>query len=100
MEAADILENQGIHARVLSMPCWELFDDQAENYKNFLFPTGIPRLAIEAGVTFAWNRYLGSGRGKVIGVDHYGASAPYKTIFKKYGLTAERIVDEVKKLIA
>lgn len=100
LETLGILENHGIHARLISMPSWELFEDQPESYRNSLFPIGVPRLAIEAGVSLAWGRYLESGRDKVIGVDRYGASAPYKTIFKNYGLTPEVVVEEVKKLIA
>jgi transketolase len=98
-EAADILESQGIQARVISMPCWELFEDQPESYRQSLFLPGVPRLAIEAGVTLAWGRYLERGQSKVIGIDRYGASAPYKKIYENYGLTPERVVEEVKKLV-
>ncbi len=100
MEALEQLESQGIKGRVVSMPSWELFDAQPEEYRNSVLPPQVPRLAIEAGVSLAWGRYMDGGLGQVMGIDRYGASAPYKTIFEHYGLTAERVVEQVKKLVA
>jgi transketolase len=100
MEALEQLESQGIRGRVVSMPSWELFDAQPEEYRNSVLPPQVPRLAIEAGVSLAWGRYVDGGLGQVMGIDRYGASAPYKTIFEHYGLTAERVVEQVKKLVA
>ncbi len=100
VEALEQMESQGIRGRVVSMPSWELFDAQPEEYHNLILPPQVPRLAIEAGVSLAWGRYVDGGRGHVIGIDRYGASAPYKTIFEHYGLTAERVVEQVKKLVA
>ena len=100
VEALEQLENQGIRGRVVSMPSWELFDAQPEEYRNSVLPPQVPRLAIEAGVSLAWGRYVDGGLGHVMGIDRYGASAPYKTIFEHYGLTAERVVEQVKKLVA
>lgn len=100
MEALEQLESQGINGRVVSMPSWELFDAQPEEYRNSVLPPQVPRLAIEAGVSLAWGRYVDGGLGQVMGIDRYGASAPYKTIFEHYGLTAERVVEQVKKLVA
>jgi transketolase len=82
------------------MPSWELFDAQPEEYRNSVLPPQVPSLAIEAGVSLAWGRYVHGGLGQVMGIDRYGASAPYKTIFEHYGLTAERVVEQVKKLVA
>lgn len=81
------------------MPSWELFDTQAKSYRDSVLPPEIPRLAVEAGVSLAWGRYLDLDRDIVLGVDRFGASAPYKTIFDHYGLTPQRVVDQVKKLI-
>ncbi len=99
MTAAEELEIQGIMTRVVSMPSWELFDAQEEVYQESVLPAGVPRLAIEAGVTLAWKRYLDGSRDLAIGVDRYGASAPYKEIYEQYGLTPERVVEAVKKIV-
>ena len=99
MTAAEQLESQGIKTRVVSMPSWELFDNQGLAYQESVLPADVPRLAIEAGVTLAWKRYLDGSRDLAIGVDHYGASAPYKEIYEHYGLTLERVVEVAKKII-
>ena len=99
MTAAEELESQGIKTRVVSMPSWELFDAQGEDYQESVLAPDVPRLAIEAGVTLAWKRYLNGSRDLVIGVDRYGASAPYKEIYEHYGLTPERVVEAAKKII-
>jgi transketolase len=99
MEALEQLDSQDLKGRVVSMPSWELFDAQSEVYRNSVLPPEIPRLAIEAGVSLAWGRYVDGSQGHVMGIDRYGASAPYKTIFEHYGLTAERVVEQVKKLV-
>jgi len=98
MAARQQLAAEGIAARVVSMPSWELFDAQPEAYKASVIPAGVPCVAIEAGVTLAWGKYLG-GKGKVIGIDRFGASAPYKELFKQFGFTAENIVSVAKSLI-
>jgi transketolase len=99
MEALEQLDSQDLKGRVVSMPSWELFDAQSEVYRNSVLPPEIPRLAIEAGVSLAWGRYVDGSQGHVMGIDRYGASAPYQTIFEHYGLTAERVVEQVKKLV-
>jgi transketolase len=99
MEAAEQLDSQGIKVRVVSMPSWELFDAQPKKYRDSILPPDVPRIVVEAGVSLAWGRYLDIERDKVVGVDRYGASAPYKTIFEHYGLTAERLVEQVKDLV-
>jgi transketolase len=100
MEAVEQLVDLGIMSNLVSMPSWELFDSQSDEYRNSVLPPDIPRFAIEAGVSLAWGRYVDEDQGKVVGIDQYGASAPYKTIFEHYGLTAEQVVEDVKKLIA
>lgn len=99
IEAANLLSDEGINARVVSMPSWELFDAQSKDYQEVILIPGVPILAVEAGVTLAWGRYLGTESDRVLGVDRYGASAPYKTIYEQYGLTADRLTIEVKNLL-
>ena len=72
------------------MPSWELFDAQPDSYKDEVLPPQVEnRIAVEAGVTQGWHRYVGQ-KGEVVGIDHFGASAPYKRLYKEFGLTAEK----------
>ena len=98
LEAAQILADKGIKVRVVSMPSWELFDRQTEEYKDEVIPKSAAKIAIEAGATYGWHKYIG-GEGKIIGIDRFGASAPYKTLYEKFGITSARIVDEAVSLI-
>jgi transketolase len=101
LSAREELAKDGYSVRVVSMPCWELFDAQPEDYRVSVLPPGIPRLAIEAGVGLAWARYLCSGEsmGKVIAMDRYGASAPYKLLFEQFGFSTENVVAQAKSLL-
>ena len=82
--------------RVVSFPSWELFEEQDEAYRESVFPKNVAaRLAVEAGATLGWERYAKS----VIGLDHYGASAPYKIIFENFGFTVENVVAKAKELL-
>ncbi len=95
LEAAQKLAEEGKGVRVVSFPSWELFEKQDEAYRESVLPKSIQkRLAVEAGSTFGWERYAKS----VIGIDRFGASAPYKVIFEKLGLTVENVVAKAKKL--
>jgi transketolase len=86
------LAEQGIAARVVSMPSWELFEKQSDEYRDSVLPPTVKaRMAIEAAVPLGWERWVGS-HGPIIGLDHYGASAPYKTIYQHFGFTTENIV--------
>ncbi len=99
LEARKLLEESGIATRVVSMPCLELFDEQSAEYREKIIPPTVKhRIAIEAGATTGWWKYAGSD-GDVIGIDIFGASAPAKLLFEKYGITAGNIVKRVKKLI-
>jgi transketolase len=99
LEAFEALDTEGIKARLVSMPCWELFDAQPDGYKQSVLPEDvINRVSIEAGVTFGWYKYIG-GNGIAIGVDMFGASAPYEVLYKEYGLTAQAIIEAVGELI-
>lgn len=99
LDAAKQLKEKGVKARVVSMPCWELFDDQDAEYKSKVLPPSVKkRLAVEAGITQGWHRYVGF-EGDVIGIDHYGASAPGGTVFKQFGFTVENVVERAMVLI-
>jgi transketolase len=99
LEAREQLAEQGVEARVVSMPSWELFDQQPPTYRDqVLPPTVTARLAIEASVPQGWHRYVGSA-GEVIGLDSFGASAPYKVLMEKFGFTAENIVSRALALL-
>jgi transketolase len=96
-EAAQKLFAEGTAVRVVSFPSWELFEEQDEAYRESVLPKNITaRLAVEAGATLGWERYAKS----VLGLDHYGASAPYKVIFEKFGFTVDNVVAKAKRLIA
>lgn len=99
LKAQTSLWQEGIRCRVVSMPCWELFEDQDAEYRESVLPASISaRVSIEAGVTFGWSRHLGSA-GKAIGVDRFGASAPGEVIYEKLGLTSEAVVSAVKSVL-
>jgi transketolase len=99
LEAREQLAEQGVKARVVSMPSWELFDQQPQAYRDqVLPPTVTARLAIEAGVPQGWHRYVGSA-GELIGLDRFGASAPYKVLMEKFGFTAENIASRALALL-
>ena len=99
LEAAKKLETKGISARVVSMPCMELFEEQPEEYKNEVIPKDIRnRLAIEAGTSFGWGKYVGLDGGYVT-MDGFGSSAPAGQLFEKYGFTVEHIVKTAEKII-
>ena len=95
-DAAQKLSAEGTAVRVVSFPSWELFEEQDEAYRESVLPKNVTaRLAVEAGATLGWERYAQT----VIGLDHYGASAPYKVIFEKFGLTVENVVTKAKELL-
>ena len=99
LAAYETLTAGGIPARVVSMPSWELFDQQPETYRNeVLPPSATVRVAVEAGVGMGWERYLGP-RGAFVGMKGYGASAPYETAYKNFGITAEAVVEATRRLL-
>ena len=99
LEARELLEKAGVSCRVVSMPCWELFEAQADDYRESVLPEAVKaRVSVEAGVTLGWRRYLGE-KGRAIGIDRFGASAPGNTIFEKLGLTPESVAETVKRLV-
>lgn len=99
IEAAAKLAQKGISSRLVSMPSWELFDKQPDSYQRDVLSREIkPRIAIEAGRTQGWWRYVGE-KGDVVGLDHFGASAPYKVLYEKFGITVDRVVEKALKLL-
>jgi transketolase len=104
MEARDLLQAEGIGTRVVSMPCWELFEEQEESYRKRVLPGGPVRVAIEAGIRFGWDRWLFGERGKreksgFVGMHGFGASAPAERLYEEFGITAEATAAKVKSLI-
>ncbi|MCL4869453.1 MAG: transketolase [Anaerolineae bacterium] len=99
LAAQKLLDEQGVAARVVSLPSWELFREMARDYQEAVLPAKIKvRVAIEAAATFGWERFVGE-TGVVLGLDRFGASAPYQTIYQNLGLTAEALAAQVVKLL-
>lgn len=98
LEAQAKLAEEGIGVSVVSMPSWDMFEMQSEEYKKSVLPEGLPKVAVEAGVTLGWSRYTGS-EDNVIGINKFGASAPGGTVMKEYGFTAENVATKVKSLL-
>ena len=97
--AAEALEAEGTRARVVSLPCWELFDAQDQAYRDSVLPPAIRRrVSVEIGVSLGWERWVGD-EGAIIGLDHFGASAPAGTIFEKLGFTVERVADVARSVV-
>ncbi|MHB8827937.1 MAG: transketolase [Syntrophales bacterium] len=99
VEAGKTLAEEGIRVRVVSLPCWELFDAQTEEYRDAVLPPAVKtRVAVEAGATIGWEHYVGA-EGAVVGIDHFGASAPYQVLYEKFGITAARVAAEARRLL-
>ena len=100
LSARELLAQDGIQARVVSMPSWELFEEQPQGYKeSVLLPQVTARLSIEAGVSLGWNRYVGP-QGDTVSVDRFGASAPVGVIWEKFGFTASAVAARAKQLLS
>jgi len=98
--AQEKLAELKVDARVVSMPSWELFEEQEKSYQEEVLPAAVKaRISIEAGSTFGWHKWVGD-KGVAMGIDHFGASAPYKTSYKEFGLTVEDIVKHSKEMLA
>ena len=98
LDVAGELGTRGIAVRVVSLPSWEIFEQQPREYKESVLPGGIPRIAIEAGVTLGWERYTGR-RDAIVGLDRFGASAPGGTAYAKLGFNVERVVEKALKIV-
>jgi transketolase len=96
VEAGAVLAREGIKASLVSLPCWRLFDEQGASYRDAVLPPGVTaRVAIEAASPFGWERYVGP-RGRIIGIDRFGASAPGPTLMTELGITAARVVEAAR----
>jgi len=99
LRAQSLLAEQGVSARVVALPCWELFEAQDAAYRESVLPERVKvRVSVEAGSTFGWSRYVGD-KGKAIGLDRFGASAPGPVLYEKFGLTPQRVTEEVLALL-
>ncbi|HEU4990765.1 MAG TPA: transketolase [Gemmatimonadaceae bacterium] len=99
LAARGALQAQGIPARVVSMPSHELFAQQDAAYRDQVLPAGVPRVAIEAAQPMSWYKWLAGAPGAAIGIEHFGASAPYERIYKEFGITADAVVEAAVKLV-
>lgn len=95
LEAQRLLLEEGIPVRVVSLPCWEAFEEQPQAYREAVLPRGLPVLALEAGVTLGWERYAA----RVVGLDRFGASAPFADVYARLGFTKERVAAEVRAML-
>jgi transketolase len=99
LSARDILAEKGVAARVVAMPSWELFEKQPQAYRERVLPPNVTaRLAVEAGVSMGWDRYVGP-KGDVVALDRFGASAPYKVLMEKFGYTGPAVAERILKLL-
>jgi transketolase len=97
--AGQKLAEEGLKVRLVSVPCWELFEKQEPAYRERVLPGSVTaRLAVEAGISQGWERFVGSA-GAIIALDHYGASAPASTLFKEFGFTVENVIEQAHKLL-
>ena len=97
--AAEALEAEGTPARVVSLPCWELFDRQDQAYRDSVLPPTVrKRVSVEIGASFGWERWVGD-EGAIVGLDHFGASAPAGTIFEHFGFTSDRVTDIARRVV-
>ncbi len=98
VEAAEALAGKGIKARVVSMPCFEWFDEQTSEYRDSVLPTGVPRVSVEAGISMPWYRIVGDS-GEIVALDHFGASADYKILYQEFGITAEAVTAAAERVV-
>ena len=99
LEAHQLLVKEGIRSRVVSMPCWELFDVQPQPYRDAVLPPSIhARVSIEAAAPFGWERYVGPA-GAIIGVNRFGVSAPGPEVMRKFGFTPKHVVETAKAVL-
>ena len=97
--AREQLEAQGIKTRVVSAPCVEWFDEQSDSYRESVLPSSVKaRVSVEAGLSLGWNKYVG-GFGESVSIEHFGASADYKTLFREFGMTTEAVIEAAHKAL-
>ena len=99
IDGAKLLAESGIKARVISLPSWKIFDEQTQEYRDSVLLPGVPKLAVEAGATLGWWKYLTGSKGDVIGLDRFGASSPGNIAMKELGFTGENVAARAKALL-
>jgi transketolase len=100
VDAQEKLAGEGIKARVVSMPCWDLFEEQSAEYKKSVLPSAVrARVSVEAGTPIGWERYVGL-EGRMVAQSQFGASGPAKDVFKHFGFSSENVVKHAKDSIA
>jgi transketolase len=97
LEAQQKLSEAGVRARVVSMPSHEIFASQSQEYRDSVLPPGVKRVSIEASHPMSWQRWVGAD-GIALGLDRFGASAPYKDLYEHLGLTVDKVVESAKQL--
>jgi len=96
VEAREVLKGEGINARVVSAPSLEWFEEQTAEYRESVLPAAVTaRVSIEAGISLTWDKYVGTA-GRSVSIEHFGASADYKTLFREFGMTTEHAVAAAK----
>lgn len=98
VEAQKILADKGIRARVVSMPCFEWFFEQDAEYRNSVLPPSVPRVSVEAGIAMPWYQIVGD-TGEIISLEHFGASADYKVLYEKFGITADAVATAAQRVV-
>jgi len=94
------LANAGVSARVISAPCWEWFEEQSAEYRDSVIPPSVTaRVSVEAGLSLSWHKFLGSC-GRSVSLEHFGASADYKTLFREFGMTTDAVVAAAHESLA
>lgn len=99
LDAQQKLEAAGVRARAVSVPSQELFAAQTSEYRDSVLPIGVRRVAVEAAQPMSWHRWVG-GDGVTIGIDRFGASAPYKEIYEHLGISVAKVVEAAKRLVS
>ena len=98
--ARETLEDAGVPTRVVSMPCVEFFDQQDAEYRESVLPRAVKaRVSVEAGIAMPWHRFIGDA-GRAVSLEHFGASAPYQTLFNEFGITADAVVSAARDSLA
>jgi transketolase len=99
VEAGARLAAEAINVRLVSFPSWELFSQQDKDYREKVLPERVKtRLAVEAGISLGWERWVGE-KGSMVGVDRYGVSAPFEIIYREFGLSVDNIIEKAKRLL-
>jgi transketolase len=95
VEGRDLLSGEGVNARVVSMPSWELFADQEEAYRHEVLPLGVPKVSVEAAISMGWERWVD----RSVSIERFGASAPGSEVLRQLGITGEHVAEVARELL-